>query len=208
MRRIFEFALVVFIVGAAAGCGATRPVKYYVIDTPTAPANTSATQYPVRISVGRISSSQLYRMDRIVYGSGPVQLGTYTNERWASIPADMIQDLVVSSLRSTGQYVSVSKLGTSSRPDYIVRGNLISLYEVDQPELVGRFALRLELYDPKSGNTVWVGNYSHDEPVNGRTVADVVEALNRNVQAGLQQLTSQIGAYFASHPPSQQSSGE
>jgi ABC-type uncharacterized transport system auxiliary subunit len=208
MRRFYHFALVVLIVGAAVGCGSARPVKYYVIDTPVAPANSSATQYPVRISVGRISSSSLYRMDRIIYGSGPVQLGTYTNERWATIPADMIQDLVVSSLRSTGQYLSVSKLGTSSRPDFIVRGNLLSLYEVDKPELVGRFALRLELYDPKSGTTLWIGNYSHDEPVNGRTVADVVEALNRNVQVGLQQLTSQIGAYFASHPPSQQTSGE
>lgn len=207
MHRIHQFALVVFMAAAAASCGSTRPVKYYVIDTPTASADPSAAQYPVRISVGRISSSQLYRMDRIVFGSGPVQLGTYTSERWATIPADMIQDLVVSSLRSTGQYLSVSKLGTSSRPDFIVRGNLLSLYEVDQPDLLGRFALRLELYDPKSGNTVWTGNYSHDEPVNGKSVADVVQALNRNVQAGLQQLTSQIGAYFASHP-SQQSSGE
>lgn len=207
MRRFYHFALVVIIAAATASCGATRPVKYYVIDTPAIPANPSPAQYPVRISVGRITSSQLYRMDRLVYGSGPVQLGTYTYERWATIPADMIQDLVVSSLRSTGQYMSVSRLGTGSHPDFIVRGNLISLYEVDQPEIVGRFALRLEIYDPASGNVVWVGNYSHDEPANGKTVPDVVEALNRNVQAGLQQLTSQIGAYFASHPP-QQSSGE
>lgn len=207
MRRFYQIALVILMTAVATGCGGTRPVKYYVIDTPPAPTNASPAQYPVRISVGRINTSQLYRMDRIVYGSGPVQLGTYQYERWATVPADMIQDLVVSSLRSTGQYMSVSRLGSGSRPDLIVRGNLLSLYEVDQPELVGRFALRLELYDPRSGNTVWIGNYSHDEPVNGKSVADVVEALNRNVQAGLQQLTSQIGAYFASHP-AQQTSGQ
>lgn len=191
----------------AASCGGTRPVKYYVIDVPATPANPSAPQFPVTISVGRIATSQLYRMDRIVYGSGSVQLGTYEYERWAAIPANIIQDAVISSLRSTGQYLSVSRLGSGSRSDYIVRGDLISLYEVDQPELVGRFALRLEIFDPKSGHVVWAGNYAHDEPVNGKSVADVVEALDRNVKAGLQQLTSQIGAYFASHPP-QQSSGE
>jgi ABC-type uncharacterized transport system auxiliary subunit len=207
MRRNQLFAFVVLLAAVAASCGGSRPVKYYVIDVPQTPANPAAPQYPVKISVGRIATSQLYRMDRIVYGSGSVQLGTYEYERWASIPANMIQDAVISSLRSTGQYLSVSKLGSGTRSDYIVRGDLISLYEVDQPELVGRFALRLEIFDPKSGTTVWVGNYSHDEPVNGKSVPDVVEALDRNVKAGLQQLTSQIGAYFASHPP-QQSSGQ
>lgn len=186
-----------------ASCGGTRPVKYYVIDVSATPANSSTQQFPVTISVGRILTSHLYRMDRIVYGSGSVQLGTYEYERWASIPANMIQDAVITSLRSTGQYLSVSRLGSGSRSDYIVRGDLISLYEVDQPELVARFALRLELYDPKSGTVVWISNYAHDEPVNGKSVPAVVEAMDRNVKAGLQQLTSQLGAYFASHPAKQ-----
>ena len=109
MRRIQLFAVAVLLSAAVAGCAATRPVKYYVIDVAQAPANPPATQYPIKISVGRIATSQLYRMDRIVYGSGSVQLGTYEYERWASIPASMIQDAVVSTLRSTGQYLSVSR---------------------------------------------------------------------------------------------------
>ena len=56
------------------------------------------------------------------------------------------------------------------------------------------------LFDPKSGTTVWNDSYSHDEPVAGKTIADIVEALDRNVQAGMQQLTASLGQYFLSHP--------
>jgi ABC-type uncharacterized transport system auxiliary subunit len=203
MRRTLQVALIILTAGAAAGCGASRPVKYYVLDASAAPAAASPTQYPVRLSIGHISTSYLYRDDRLVFGSGPVQLGTYEYERWAESPAEMMQDLLVKSLRQTGQYTSVSKLGSTSRGDYIVRGHLDALYEVDQPELLARFSIRVELYDPKSGDVVWLGSYSHDEPANGKSVASVVEAMSHNVQAGMQRLTSQIGDYFASHPPKQ-----
>ena len=113
----------------------------------------------------------------------------------------MAQDLLISSLRSSGQYRSVSRLGSSARGDYVVRSNLDALYEVDQPSLVARFGMRVELFDPKAGATLWVGNYSHDEPVNGKNVAAVVEAMNRNVRAGMVQLTTGINQYFADHPP-------
>src|SRR5215470_13394154 len=119
MRRIQLFALV-GLVAVVAGCGGARPVKYYIIDVPSTPASRSTQAFPISISVGRIITSQLYRMDRIVYGSGSVQLGTYEYERWATAPANMIQDAVITSLRSTGQYLSVSRMGSGSRTDYIV----------------------------------------------------------------------------------------
>jgi hypothetical protein len=47
---------------------------------------------------------------------------------------------------------------------------------------------------------VWSGNYSHDQPVESKTVSAVVEALDKNVRAGMQQLTSELGQYFTEHP--------
>ena len=207
MRRIQSVAILVLLVGMAAGCGSARPVKYYVLDVPPAPANSTAAQYSVRLLVGRVNTSHLYRDDRLVFGSGPVELGTYESERWAETPADMVQDMLVSSLRSTGQYLSVSRLGTNVRGDYIVRGHLYDLYEVDKPQLVARFSLQVELFDPKLGNTMWSSTYTHDEPVNGKKVPDVVEAMDRNVKAGMQQLTAGIGQYFVTHPTTSQPQG-
>ena len=201
MRRICEAAVILMMMGIAAGCGASRPIKYYMLDVAPAPAVVPSAQFPVNLLVARIATTHLYRDDRLVYGAGPVELGTYEYHRWAESPADMIQDMLISSLRSTGQYRSVSPIGSNLHGNYIVRGHLHALYEVDKPSIVGRFSVQIELFDPKTDATLWTDTYSHDEPVTGKTVPDVVAALDRNVRAGMQQLTTSIGQYFLSHPP-------
>lgn len=169
-------------------------------------AVSAAPQIPITLLVSRINAAHLYRDDRLVYGSGAVQLGTYEYERWAEPPAGMLQDLVIKTLRASGSYRSVSRIASNLRGDYIVRGQLFSLDEVQSPGLSGRFSFQLELYDPRINATVWSAAYTHDEPVNGKKVSDVVEALDRNVKAGLTQLTGELSQYLASHPQ-QASSG-
>jgi ABC-type uncharacterized transport system auxiliary subunit len=194
--------LVLLAAGITAACGAARPVKYYVLDTgPAAAPESSPARFPVTLLVGRITASHLYRDDRLVYGSGPVQLGTYEYERWAEPPAGMVQDMLIRSLHSTGAYRSVSGLRSNARGDYIVRGHLYALDEVAGPAMSARFSFQIELFDPKTNATIWSDSYAHDEPVNGKKVADVVEALDRNVGAGLAQLTSHLSQYFAAHTP-------
>ena len=199
-RRIQQAALVILFGVVAAGCGGSRPVKYYILDIGPAPAVSTAPQVPVTLLVSRISAAHLYRDDRLVYGSGQVQLGTYEYERWASPPSDLVQDVLIKTLRSSGSYRSVSRIGSNLRGDYIVRGQLFALDEVESPGLSARFSFQLELYDPKAAATVWSAAYTHDEPVNGKKVSDVVEALDRNVRAGMAQLTGELGQYLASHP--------
>jgi ABC-type uncharacterized transport system auxiliary subunit len=206
-RRIQQAALILLIAGVVAGCGASRPVKYYVLDTGPAPAASASPQFPISILVSRLSTSSLYRDDRLVYGTGAVQLNTYEYERWASPPADMMQDLVIKALRSTGAYRSVARLNSAERADYIVRGLLYALDDVLAPGLAARFSIQLELFDAKSRTTVWSGAYAHDEPVTGKAVADVVQAQDRNVNAGLTQLAGQISQFLTSHPP-QPSTGQ
>jgi ABC-type uncharacterized transport system auxiliary subunit len=200
MRRIQQTMLVVVLAGISASCGASRPIKYYVLDVSPAPAISPSAQFPITLLIGRVTASHLYRDDRLVYGAGPVELGTYEYQRWAESPADMVQDILISSLRSAKQYRSVSRIESNFRGDYILRGHLYSFYEVDKPELAARFSVQLDLFDPKSGTTVWTDSYSHDEPVTGKTVGDVVEALDRNVRAGMQQFTANLAQYFSTHP--------
>lgn len=199
-RSLKQVALILLLPWSAS-CGSARPVHYYVIDETIAPSSTASQQYPISIIVARITTSHLYRDSRIVFGSGPVEMQTYEYERWSETPADMIQTAIVSALRATGQYRSVSRVGSKAAGNYILRTNLYSLYEVDKPDFAARFSIQWELFDSKAGATIWVSKYSHDEPVSGKTVEEVIEAMDRNVHAGLQQLTSELGQYFAAHPP-------
>jgi ABC-type uncharacterized transport system auxiliary subunit len=204
MRRVQRAFFLLAIAGISVGCGASRPVKYYVLDpgpAQTAPVANPSARFPVTLLVARITSSHLYRDDRLVYGSGPVQLGTYEYQRWAEPPTEMVQDTLVSTLRSTGQYRSVSAIGSNFQGEYILHGHLYALDEVDNPEIAARFSIELVLSDSKTGATIWTSSYSHDAPVTGKAVTDVVQALDQNVRTGLDQLVASLGEYFASHPP-------
>jgi ABC-type uncharacterized transport system auxiliary subunit len=81
-----------------------------------------------------------------------------------------------------------------------LRGHLTSLNEVDDPSgIKARFNIQLELFDQKSGSVVWTGSYSHDEPVEKKTVTAVVESLQKSVNEGIEQLTACLAQYFSSH---------
>jgi ABC-type uncharacterized transport system auxiliary subunit len=208
LSRRMQLSALLILAMLVAGCGAARPVKYYVLDMNPAPASTASAQIPVTLLVGRLVASQLYHDDRLVYGSGPVQLGTYEYDRWAEPAADMVQNMLVTILRRQGQFRAVSKVTSNVRGEYVVRGHLFAMYGEDQPELVARFTLQLELYDPSTRTMVWSQIYTHDEPVQGKTVPDIVIAMDKNVTAGLLQLSAGIEQYFVNHPPQQAQPGK
>ena len=185
-----------------ANCGATRPSKYYTLNPapilePSVAVKSDAS-LPVTILVGHITASHLYLDDPIVYSTGGVELGIYEYHRWAEVPTEMLEAMLTQSLRSKGSFRSVGRLASGASGDYILRGHLYSLEEVDSPSFVARFSLALELIHTKTGAVVWNQSYSHDEPVNQKTVPAVVEALRQNVLAGLDQLTNSLDTYISS----------
>jgi cholesterol transport system auxiliary component len=186
------------LLAMTAGCAAPKPVRFYTMEVPPLRETPATKAFPVSLMVGRLHASRLLQDDRIVYGTSPVEMGVYNLHRWAQPPPGMIETMLVEKLRASGQYESVQRLAGAARGDYVVRGRLISLKEMDLPSgIVARFGLELELFQPKTGTVVWTQTYEHDEPVAKKTVNDVVEALQRNVEEGLSQLTAGLGQYFA-----------
>jgi ABC-type uncharacterized transport system auxiliary subunit len=183
-----------------ADCGASRPAKYYTLNPAPVPPVTmnNNAPLPVAILVGRITASHLYLDDPIVYSTGGVELDTYEFHRWAEAPTEMLETMLTQSLRSEGRFRSVAQLSGGAKGDYILRGHLYSLEEVDSPSVVARFSIELELFQPKTGIVVWSQSYSHDEPVRQKTVAAVVEALRQNVLEGIGQLTASLDSYVSS----------
>jgi ABC-type uncharacterized transport system auxiliary subunit len=199
---MIETAAILLVAGIGISCGAARPVNYYSLEPmPTTPAaDAPASQIPVTLLVEHVTSNELYRDVRLVYGMSREELGTYEYERWAEPPVDMIQEELVTALRDTRQFHSVEAIASRLRGDYLVRAHLEALDEVDKPQMSARFSIRVELYDPKTAAVVWSDSYSHDDPVTGKKVRDVVAALDQNVKTGLNQLASSLAQYVASHP--------
>ncbi len=203
MRRVNCVVGVALGVVGLAGCGgAARPSNYYQLAVPAMPpVAAGADAYPVALLVGRLTAPHLYRDDRIVYRTGAERLGTYEYHRWAEPPTEMLEAILLRMLRQSGRYQTVQLQRSNARGDFIVHGRLQSFEEISGEPIRARVALEIELFEVKSGTTVWSQFYSHDEPVNGKDVSAVVEALDRNVQQGMAQITAGIDHYFASHPP-------
>lgn len=200
MRRLASWTML--LAGLAAGCVSARSPRYYRLNL--APATTQShahdvSPFPVSILVGRLYGPRILRDDRVVYSMSDVELGVDEYHRWTEPPTEMIEDLLVQQLRHSGQYKSVQHISSTARGDYLLRGHLSSLNEVDDPSgLKARFNIQLELFDEKSGSVVWTSSYSHDEPVEKKTVTAVVESLQKSVNEGIEQLTVSLAQYFSS----------
>ena len=195
---ITAFAL---MVGLLSGCGATRPSRYYQLTVPAeAGAVEKADAVPVTLLLGQLLTSHLYREDRIVFGNGAEQLGTYEYQRWAEPPTEMIQEVLLRELRSSGRYRAVHYRRSNMQGDFAIRGRLYDFKEVDVGQMSARVTLELDMRDLKSGATVWTHYYTHDEPTSGKDVPALVAALDKNVQRTVKEVVESLDQYFASHP--------
>ena len=199
--RAGYFAVFSLMVGLLTGCGAVRPVKYYQLTVPTDAGDIEKPgAVPVRLLLGGLTTSHLYREDRIVFGNGPEQLGTYEFQRWAEPPAEMIQEILLRELRATGHYRAVHVRRSNVTGDFAIRGRLYDFKELEGGSLSTRVTMEFEMRDLKSGATVWNHYYTHDEPASGKEVPAIVAALDKNVQRGVKEVVDSLEQYFAAHP--------
>ena len=200
MRRLAWWTI--FLACLAAGCVSAKSPRYYRLSLAPVSAQSNTAPFQVSILVGRLTAPRILRDDRVVYGMSDVEMGVDEYHRWTEAPTEMIEELLVQRLRRSGQYKSVQRISSTARGDYLLRGHLSSLNEVDDPAgIKARFNIQLELFDQKSGSVIWTGSYSHDEPVEKKSVTAVVESLQKSVNTGLEELTATLAQYFASHPP-------
>src|SRR5690349_5977189 len=211
MKAVVVAVLGALIAGFVASCGAARPSKYYQLTVPgdtglaaqatdPAVAGQAADPPQVTLLVGTLLASHLYREDRIVYSMGGEQMGTYEYQRWAEPPTEMVQETLLRELRASGRYRAVYTQRSNTNGDFVLRGRLYDFKEVSGNGIVARVTVDFEMRDLKNGATVWTHYYQHNEPVSGKNVPAVVEALDRNTQRCIKEVLGSLDQYFALHP--------
>jgi len=126
-------------------------------------------------------------------------MGVYEYHRWAELPSELINDVLLRGLQLSGRFQHVYSMRSDTRGDYVLRGRLYDLRELSESAPTTRVSFEFELRDSKTGATVWSRYYSHDEPVDGKNVNAVVAAMDRNVQSGLHEVIGGLEQYFSSH---------
>jgi ABC-type uncharacterized transport system auxiliary subunit len=178
-------------------CISSRPTHYYGLNRP-AITGVNAKLDGLVLVVGRIATPEALEDGRIRYRSGSNEVGSYEYHRWTERPALMVRDLLVETLRASGKFRQVQEASTEAGGDYLIRGKLSEFAEVDDPGIQSRVSIQLELVDKKTGLVVWDRHYNHDEPVNGKTMKDVVTSLDHNLQQVITNAASDIEGFLSS----------
>ena len=181
-----------------SGCGSTRPIRYYTMESPTAPALSTGTN-AMSLVVASVSGPEILRRSPIAYRVGANEIGTYQYSQWEEPPVEMIQKSLIRLLRESGNYQSVESLSGASDGQFVVRGRLNDFEEVDGPAITAFVSMEFELYDRKSGKVVWAHSYSQSEPAMGKEISAIVTALNVNLDRGLKEVAAGINQYFSTN---------
>ena len=188
-------------VGIAAllctACVSERPIHYYTLSYPATTAPASAKPDGLVLLVGHITTPEALDDGRIRYRSGPNEVGAYEYHRWVDRPGAMVRDLLVEILRDSGKYRQVQAATSAVAGDYLIRGTLFEFSEVDDPGIQSRVSLQLELVDKKTSGVVWEHHYKRDQPVNGKTMKDVVGSLDHNLQQVVTDAAAAINMFLS-----------
>ena len=195
MRSIISILLV--IAGAiCAGCVAkTKPVHYYTIE-PALPIANPARPDGLIILVGNIATAEALQDGRIRYRAGANEAGAYEYHRWTEHPGIMVRNSLVRALRASGKYQRVLDAGSTATGDYLLRGKLYEFGEVDGASIKTKISLQVELIDKKTNRNVWDRVVEHEEPVASKTVPDVVQSLDRNLQRVVSETAAAIDRFL------------
>ena len=200
MNRVTRPILFSLFALILSGCGSPKPIRYYTIQSSTAPALSTSTS-TVSLLVADINGPAIFQDSPVAYRIGINEVGTYQYSRWVEPPVEMVHDHLIHLLRNSGAYQSVDSLGSASGGQFVVRGRLYDFEEVDGgSSITGLVSMDFQLYDRKSGKVVWSHVYSQSEPVQGKEISAIVTALDVNLERGLKEVAAGLEQYFATNP--------
>jgi cholesterol transport system auxiliary component len=180
-----------------AGCVSTRPVHYYTIEPPSPPPGQGKSDGFVLL-VGNIATAETLRDGRIRYRRGANEAGAYEYHRWTERPGSMVRESLMRTLQASGKYRRVLEASSSTTGDYLLRAKLYEFGEVDATSIQTRISLRVELVDMETNRNVWDRLLEREEPVDGKTVGDVVQSLDRNLKQVATNVSTELDKFLSS----------
>jgi len=181
-----------------ASCGGSRPVHYYTLQMP-APAPLGGPKTNVVLGVEQFRATEPLRDERIAYYQSATQLNFYQQHQWDADPPTMLAALAQRQLQQTGVFAQVRLAPFRQPVDYVLRGRVLSLEEVDyQDSVKARVGLGLTLLRLPDRKVVWSAQRQVENSVQEEGVPGVVSALNAATKQILDEMIPAIVAQVES----------
>jgi len=190
---------VTLVLAALAACGGKiPPTSYYVLDLP-APEAKPPDALPYTAVVMPFRGSEMLLQDRIVYRESPSQVGFYEYHRWAEDPRTTILRSLLNQLRANGAFDRVVPFEGRTNVDYVIRGRLEQLEEIDYGGSVTvQVKVSAQLIDAGTNRPVWSDTAEATGPVSNAEVRAVVEQMSSAVRTAVSRLAEGINTHLRS----------
>jgi ABC-type uncharacterized transport system auxiliary subunit len=133
------------------------------------------------------------RQGRIVFRESPTQVGFYEYHRWFTDPGATVTTAMIGGLRSSGLFTEVDSQVSRMKPDFLLRGQLERLDEIDYGGAVRvEVKLSAQLVNLHNVSVVWSGSESETARVEKATVNSVVIGMSGAVQKCIDRLLADM----------------
>lgn len=195
-----RLGLACLAVACLACGGVVPPTNYYVLDLPApspapaaAPLEHTAILMPIRVG-------GVIRQGRIIYRESPVEVGYYEYHRWAEDPQESVSRALREQILALGTFARLDHFDGRTAADYVLRGELRRLEEVDHGGGVrAAVEISLELVESETARVVWAGTAEKNEQVSASEVRSVVAGLSAAAEQAVRQLSGELDRHL--RPP-------
>jgi ABC-type uncharacterized transport system auxiliary subunit len=203
-KLIAAIVLMTAVVSLAGCAGKIRYPSYYALDLP-APASPANQPTPAHGSaaVRQFDAPRFLRGGAIAYWEGPDQLGFYEYHRWAEDPRHAVTAAMAREMQARGVFQSVDVFDGRESPEYLVKGTLEHLEEVDQGASVSiEVSLSAQLINLRTGEVLWQDTSSKTTKLDQRSVPGIVAEMSHNLEDAVQHLVSSMQNRLSAGPMS------
>jgi ABC-type uncharacterized transport system auxiliary subunit len=181
MKRIlFLLSAILFV----TGCGArsTYVVQQYLLDySPPALAGLAKANEVLRVE--SFSTAQAFAGTAMLYRKSPLELSSYSRDRWRVMPCDMVTDFLLRDLRNSGAFTAVLAYEDPGGGRYVVTGTVVEFLEVDGSDGPrARLSVDTTLLDTTQREItkrfVFQKTYTVEEPMKEKSARALAEAMS------------------------------
>lgn len=187
---------------ASCGGGKVPSTRYYQLHLPPAPtAGGQGTEFSVVVMPWK--AAEVLTRDRIVYRPNPQEVGYYEYHLWAEDPAKSVERAVVDAIEAKGTFSTVGVYDGRTVSDFMLRGRLDRLEEVDYEGGVKVYvALSAELLDASTRRVIWTGEATESASVSVSEMNDVVAKMSSATAEAVKGLSADLDEYMRTRRPS------
>lgn len=186
IKNIFIFLLIILL----SSCSLLGPVKsdYTTYVVRTVPCKVRLANTHKVLYVSPVETDPLYDTDNMAYSVHPLQVEYYAKNKWAETPANMIQPLIIKTLRDTQHFRAVTT-SQNVQHDYILNTKITELRQVyNAHSTYAEFRLLAEIVNTRTGKIIATQEFMCREPMCQRNPYGGASAANITVANVMDQL--------------------